>query len=154
MQNTCISLYYPPARPLGREAAYVSAARKVRIYREFNQRGLRDKSTLAVKVQSTLNTQVPWNSDRVASQLEAYISSLGPNGAPRSCMEIGCGTGSSSVWLAQHGAAECVGLDMVAFPLAVGECRVSREYSITASGVWGGINGSATAHTSCKMQCR
>jgi methyl halide transferase len=57
---------------------------------------------------------LPWDTGRPSSELQRVLSqhSLGPCRA----LEIGCGTGTNSVWLAQQGF-EVVGLDVA--PLAV-----------------------------------
>lgn len=57
---------------------------------------------------------LPWDTGRPSSELQAVVS----QNAIRPCraLEIGCGTGTTSVWLAQQGF-EVTGLDVA--PLAV-----------------------------------
>jgi len=57
---------------------------------------------------------LPWDTGRPSSELERVLSrnAIGPCRA----LEIGCGTGTTSVWLAGHGF-EVTGIDVA--PLAV-----------------------------------
>jgi len=61
---------------------------------------------------------LPWDTGRPSSELQAVLS----QNAIRPCraLEIGCGTGTNSVWLAQQGF-EVTGLDVA--PLAVEQAK-------------------------------
>lgn len=57
---------------------------------------------------------LPWDTGRPSSELQRVLSENGIQ--PCRALEIGCGTGTNSVWLAQQGF-EVVGIDLA--PLAV-----------------------------------
>src|SRR5690242_1448655 len=71
---------------------------------------------------------LPWDTGRPSSELQAVVS----QNAIRPCraLEIGCGTGTNSVWLAQQGF-EVTGLDIA--PLAIEQAeKLARAAGVQA----------------------
>jgi 2-polyprenyl-3-methyl-5-hydroxy-6-metoxy-1,4-benzoquinol methylase len=75
--------------------------------------------------------QVPWNSGAPDSHLMQYIADLEARRAelgrdtwfPQSSLEVGCGFGATTRWLASKGLIRCVGVDLVAAPIDEGNLR-------------------------------
>eukprot|EP01147_Barroeca_monosierra_P002974 gene2974-8185_t len=67
---------------------------------------------------------LPWDSGTPASQLREFVNKFFPDVAQRTkrpkAIELGCGTGASCVYLAQHGF-DVTGVDLV--PEAIDACR-------------------------------
>ncbi len=61
---------------------------------------------------------IPWNSGEADPRLVSFVE--GGRVAPGRALEIGCGTGTNSIWLAQRGF-DVLGMDLAA--LAVDEAR-------------------------------
>ncbi len=49
------------------------------------------------------DARLPWDIGTPAPELVQYFAGLGKNDLPKSVLEIGCGTGTNAVWLAQQG---------------------------------------------------
>lgn len=47
---------------------------------------------------------LPWDTGVVAPELSEYFAALAPNEKPEAVLEVGCGTGTNAVWMAQQGA--------------------------------------------------
>jgi SAM-dependent methyltransferase len=47
---------------------------------------------------------LPWDTGLVAPELSEYFAALAPNEKPEAVLEVGCGTGTNAVWMAQQGA--------------------------------------------------
>ncbi len=60
----------------------------------------------------------PWDSGEVCSILRGYYQKLEP--APKKILELGCGTGTNAIWLAQQGA------EVVAFDLSLEAVRKAK----------------------------
>ena len=45
----------------------------------------------------------PWDCGLPAAELEDYFASLSQKDYPKLVLEIGCGTGTNAIWMAQHG---------------------------------------------------
>lgn len=69
---------------------------------------------------------LPWDTGRPSSELQRVVSRNGIQ--PCRALEIGCGTGTNSIWLAQQGF-EVTGLDLA--PLAVEQA----QHRASAAGV-------------------
>jgi SAM-dependent methyltransferase len=78
----------------------------------------------------------PWDTERVPSALRALVE--GPDAPPAGrALDIGCGTGTQSVYLASHGW-EVTGVDAVDRPLARARDR-SRAAGVTVDWVRGDV---------------
>ncbi|MBK7841081.1 MAG: class I SAM-dependent methyltransferase [Candidatus Obscuribacter sp.] len=49
------------------------------------------------------DADLPWDSGTPADELVAYFASLAKDNLPGAVLEVGCGTGTNAVWLAQQG---------------------------------------------------
>jgi SAM-dependent methyltransferase len=56
-----------------------------------------------------IDNHLPWDSGKPDVHLRRFIE--GSKTAPCKGLEIGCGTGTNTIWLAEHGF-EAVGLDL------------------------------------------
>jgi len=49
------------------------------------------------------DTSIPWDSGLPAPELEEYFAGLAKDNYPKHVFEIGCGTGTNAIWLAERG---------------------------------------------------
>ena len=61
----------------------------------------------------------PWDSGEVCSILKGYYLSIEP--PPKKVLELGCGTGTNAIWLAEQGA------EVTAFDLSAEAVKLARE---------------------------
>lgn len=60
-----------------------------------------------------------------AKFLENGLNSINNNWFPESAIEIGCGYGATTLWLAKQGLRRCIGLDIVEAPLEKGTFAIA-----------------------------
>src|SRR5437588_9422255 len=67
----------------------------------------------------------PWDGHPIASSLQSLVEGNGsPPLTPGTALDVGCGTGDTSIYLAQHGW-QVTGVDFV--PRAVGKARAKAD---------------------------
>jgi len=68
------------------------------------------------------NVQLPWDTLQPAPELEQYFAGLEKSFWPKNVLEVGCGTGTNAIWLANQG---CRVVATEIAPTALEKARVS-----------------------------